>query len=123
MKLTEEAIEILSETRPAWVASANKHGQPNVSPRGSFRVLDDEHVYFADLASPRTTENLLENPQIALMVLDLTKGLGCRIWGRAEVLSEGGLFDSVNADLASRNRRANHVILVTVDDFVVMKGK
>ena len=63
-KLSEEAKKIISEVHPAQVATANKDGKPNVSAKGSFRVLDDEHVIFADLNSPRTVANLRENPQI-----------------------------------------------------------
>ena len=64
-KLNEAAKKIISEFGPALIATASKAGKPNVSPKGSFRVLDDEHVIFANIASPRTMVNLKENPQLS----------------------------------------------------------
>ncbi len=46
-KLTEEAKKLIGETGPALVATASKDGKPNVSLKGSFRVLDDEHIIIA----------------------------------------------------------------------------
>ena len=53
-KLTEEAKKAIGAIRPAFVATASKTGKPNVSAKGSLRVLDDEHVLFTDINSPRT---------------------------------------------------------------------
>jgi hypothetical protein len=39
-------------------------GKPNLSPKGSLKVWDDETVVFADIASPGTMRNLLTNPFI-----------------------------------------------------------
>ncbi len=44
-KLSEEVKKIINEVRPAMVATAGKDGKPNVSPRGSFQVLDDEYCW------------------------------------------------------------------------------
>ena len=43
IKLTEEAKQIIGEFGPALVATASKDGNQNISPKGSFRVLDGEH--------------------------------------------------------------------------------
>ena len=91
--LSAEAKAIIAETHPGLVASADGSGRPNVSAKGSFRVLDDEHVLFADVNSPRTIANLLENPQVSAMVFDPATRHGCRVWGKAEVLDSGELFD------------------------------
>ena len=69
-ELSTEAKKIISEFGPALIATASKEGKPNVSPKGSFRVLDDEHVIFANIASPRTIANLKENPQLTAIMLD-----------------------------------------------------
>ena len=75
-KITEEAREMIERFSPALVATAGRDGRPNVSPKGSFRVLDEEHVVFADIASPRTMANLRENPKIAAIVFDPSQGGG-----------------------------------------------
>ncbi|MDA8217479.1 MAG: pyridoxamine 5'-phosphate oxidase family protein [Dehalococcoidales bacterium] len=117
--LSVEAKSAIAEIHPGLIATADASGKPNVSAKGTFRLLDDEHVLFADVNSPRTIANLLENPQVSTIVLDPATRRGCRIWGRAEVLDSGELFDGVNQGLAARNLQAKHVVLISVDDFAV----
>ncbi|MFC2035791.1 pyridoxamine 5'-phosphate oxidase family protein [Chloroflexota bacterium] len=117
-KLNEEAKKIISEVHPALVATASTDGKPNVTPIGSFQVLDDEHVVFTDVASPRTIANLRENPQISVIVFDAAKRKGCRIWGRCEILDSGELFDRFAATLAQRNMEVRNVAKVTVEEVV-----
>ena len=115
-KLTEEAKKIIGEFGPALLATASKDGKPNVSPKGSFRVLDDEHVVFANISSPRTMANLKENPQLTAILFDRSTRKGCRIWGKAEILDNGELFDSLAAEYAPRNMKIKNVVKVAVDE-------
>jgi len=118
-KLSEEAKKAIGELGPALIATASKDGKPNVSPKGSFRVLDDEHVIFADIASPRTMANLRENPQLSAIVFDPSTRKGCRIWGKAvEILDSGDLFDTVSAQFASRGMKIKHIVKVAVDEMI-----
>jgi hypothetical protein len=115
-KLTEEAKKAIGEIRPSFVATASKTGKPNVSAKGSLRVLDDEHLLFADIASPRTIANIKENPQVAIICLDAVGRKGCRIWGRGEIFSSGELFDKTVAEFASRNMKVKDVVKVVVEE-------
>ena len=117
-KLTEEAKKIISELGPGLIATASKDGKPNISPKGSFRVLDDEHVVFADIASPRTMLNLRENPQISVIVFDRATRKGCRIWGRAEILDSGDLFDAISTEFAPRGMKVKHLVKVSIEEAV-----
>lgn len=119
VKLSEEAKQKLTY-RPSLVATANKAGKPNVSTKWSVRVLDDEHVVFADLDSPRTVANLKENPQVAIFCIDLTTRNGCRVWGKGEIISSGPLYDKVAADLADiiRGRKINNIIKISVEEVI-----
>ncbi len=116
VKLTEEAKKAIGEIRPSLVATAGKTGKPNVSAKGSLRVLDDDHVMFLDIASPRTVANIKENPQVAIICLDAAARKSCRIWGRGEVLSSGELFDQVVAEFAGRNMTVRNVVKVAVEE-------
>ena len=81
-----------------------------------MRVLDDEHVIFADVASPRTIANIKDNGQVAIICLDAATRKGCRMWGKGEILSSGELFDKVSAEMAARNMKPKHVVKVAVDE-------
>jgi len=117
MKLTEELKKLIAEGMPAMVATADRTGRPNVSPKGSLRVLDDETLCFGDVASPRTTANLKENPKISILFFNPASRKGCRIWGRAEVLNSGPLFDQVARDTMERRRTlVKNVIRITVEE-------
>ena len=115
-KLSEEAKKIIGEFGPALIATASKEGKPNVSPKGSFRVFDDEHVIFANIASPRTMVNLKENPQLTAIVFDRSTRKGCRIWGQAEIIDSGEFFDSVSAEFAPMGMKVKHLVNVTVEE-------
>ena len=117
-KLTEEAKQLIKEYGPGLIATASKDGRPNVSAKGSFKVLDDEHVIFADTRSPRTTANLKENPYVAAMVFDRSTKKGCRIWGKAEVLDSGDLFDTISAEYTANGKKLNHLIKISIDEVV-----
>ena len=118
-KLSEEAKKAIGELGPSLVATASKDGKPNVAPKGSFRVLDDEHVIFADIASPQTIANLRENPQLSAIVFDAATRKGCRIWGKAvEILDSGNLFDTISAEYASKGMKVKHVVKVKVDEVI-----
>ena len=115
-KLTEGAKKAIGEIRPSLVATASKTGKPNVSAKGSLRVLDDEHLLFADVASPRTIANIKENPQVAVICLDAASRKGCRIWGKGEIITSGEIFNKIAADMASRNMKVKNVVKITVEE-------
>lgn len=118
MKLTEEARNAINTIRPSLVATASKTGKPNVSAKGSLSILDDEHLTFLDVNSPRTVKNIRENPQIAIICLDQATRKGIRVWGKGEIISSGELFDRVLAAQANKNRsrKVNNAVIVTVEE-------
>ncbi len=118
-KLTTEAQKVIGEVHPALVATANRSGKPNVSAKGSLRVLDDEHVVFANVASLRTIANLTENPQVSVLCLDAAQHRSCRIWGKAEVITSGKLFEDIKREFVGRKIDVKNVVTVTVDEVEV----
>ncbi|MDM7998863.1 MAG: pyridoxamine 5'-phosphate oxidase family protein [Dehalococcoidia bacterium] len=118
--MSEEAKRIVSATTPAFVATASKNGRPNVSPKGSFKVIDDEHVAFAEIASPNTIANIRENPQVEVLVFNPDTWGGCRIRGRAEILESGDLVESFRAQFAPMKMRVRSVVKIAVEEVVMM---
>ncbi len=115
-KLSEKVKETIAEIRPGIIATASKDGKPNVSAKGSFRVLDDDHVVFADISSARTIANLRENPNVSILVVHPKSMRGCRIWGKGEILDSGELFEQLSKEFAERNLKVNHVVKITVEE-------
>jgi len=119
-KLSEDVKRIIAATQPAFIATASKNGKPNVSPKGSFKVLDDEHVAFAEIASPNTIANIRENPQVEVMVFSPDTWGGCRIRGKAEILESGELLESFKAQFTPMKMKVRSVIRVAVEEVVIM---
>jgi uncharacterized protein len=86
----------------AWVATATKEGVPNVTPKGTVRVLDDQHVIFADLFSLKTRQNLEQNPRVAVTVIDPATAHGYQVKGTAELVSSGPLYDQMAEELKQK---------------------
>jgi predicted pyridoxine 5'-phosphate oxidase superfamily flavin-nucleotide-binding protein len=59
---------VVLEQRLGFVATVTRDGAPNLSPKGTTTVWDERHLMFADIASPRTIENLASNPSVEINV-------------------------------------------------------
>jgi uncharacterized protein len=121
-KLTEDMKRVVEEQRLAFVATVDADGTPNLSPKGTIAVLDDDHLMFADLASPRTVENLRRNAVLELNVVDPVTRKGYRFKGRGVVHGEGERFEQLMESYAAgrhavaRSReRIRHVIVVELE--------
>ena len=93
--LTDEMKRVVREQRLGYVATVCPDGTPNLSPKGTTDVWDDDHLIFADIRSPRTVANLRHNPVLEVNVVDPLLRKGYRFKGRAEVLTEGSSFEEI----------------------------
>ncbi len=64
--LTEDMKRVIREQPLGYVATVCPDGTPNLSPKGTTTVWDDDHLVFADIRSPRTIANLKQNPSIEI---------------------------------------------------------
>jgi len=102
----------------AWVATASRDGMPNVTPKGSLKLLDEQHVLFADLFSLKTGRNLLENKNVAVTVVDPGTGKGYQIKGTAEIIDSGELFAETSKQMKAVPKDlppVHHVVAITVE--------
>src|SRR5215203_5694772 len=84
---------VVEEQRLGYAATVCPDATPNLSPKGTTAVWDDDHLIFADIRSPRTVENLRHNPAIEINVVDPISRKGYRFKGTGTVLTEGTQFD------------------------------
>ena len=84
---------VVLEQRLGSVATVTPEGRPNLSPKGTTTLWDEEHLMFADLASPGTIENLATNPHVEINVVDPILRKGYRFKGTAAVHTSGQMFD------------------------------
>ena len=94
VKIPADLQEFL-KGKQGWVATASKSGVPNVSIKGTLRMLDDQHLIFADLFSMKTRKNLSENPVAAIMVFEAESKRGYMFKGATEQIASGPLYDEM----------------------------
>ncbi len=118
------AVKIPSEVQPfltgkeGWVATASRDGVPNLSIKGSLRMLDDEHLVFADINSKKTRHNLEENPRVAVMVYDAATRKGYMIRGAAELMASGPIYEQTSAAIKKAMPQlppVQYVVRITVE--------
>ena len=118
-RLTKDMKRVIREQRLGYVATVCPDGTPNLSPKGTTTVWDDDHLVFADIRSPRTIANLKQNPSIEINVVDWFTRKGYRFKGIATVLESGPLFDELvsfygKQGLSDAPRRIQCVVMVEV---------
>lgn len=101
-KLSDEMKELVERQRLGFVATVCPDGTPNLSPKGTVCILDDEHLIFADIRSPGTVSNLRTNPNVEVNVVDHFVRKGYRFKGTAQVLETGADFARYVAFFSNR---------------------
>jgi uncharacterized protein len=114
--LTPDMKRIIEEQRLGFVATADLDGIPNVSPKGTFIVLDDKRIAFGEIRSPGTIRNLRANPRIEVNFVDPFVRKGYRFSGTAAVVERGnGAYEALlghfRGPLAQRMRA---IVTITV---------
>jgi uncharacterized protein len=87
--LTDDMKRVVNEQQLGFCATVCPDGSPNLSPKGSTRVWDDDHLFFADICSPQTVANLRAGSLIEVNVVDPFVRKGYRFKGRAVICEPG----------------------------------
>ena len=136
--LTEDMKRVIREQRLGFYATVCEDGSPNLSPKGTTHVLDDDHLFFADIRSPQTVANIRRGSLVEVNVVDPFVRKGYRFKGPAVVhgrgaslyveglqrLREAGstLVDRVNAIVVIEVREARAVVSPVYDDGIVTEA-
>jgi predicted pyridoxine 5'-phosphate oxidase superfamily flavin-nucleotide-binding protein len=108
---------VVEEQRLGFVATVCADGTPNLSPKGTTAVWDDDHLVFANIRSPGTIANLQRNPSVEVNVVDPFARKGYRFKGSASVLESGPLYDRAIKFYRDRGSRVDvirEIVLIRV---------
>lgn len=116
-KLDADMQSLVRRTILCFAATINGDGSPNLSPKSTLIVHDDDHLLFANIASPRTVANLRLDPRIEINCVDIFSRRGYRFTGHASVRSAGDpIYDEFAAAL-----RAEHGDAIPIHDAVLVR--
>ena len=123
---------VVEEQRLGFVATVCPDGTPNLSPKGTTAVWDDDHLAFANIRSAGTLANLRTNPAVEVNVVDPIVRKGYRFKGPATVHEPGSdrheaglalmraagssLVDRVRAIVVVDVREARPIVSPAYDD-------
>jgi predicted pyridoxine 5'-phosphate oxidase superfamily flavin-nucleotide-binding protein len=123
--LDDDMKRVVREQRLGYVATVCPDGTPNLSPKGTTAVWDDDQLVFLDIASPGTVANIeAGRPVVEVNVVDPIRRKGYRFKGRAVVHRGGALFEDIlrwyERERGSDTSRVNSVVLVRVEQTALL---
>lgn len=117
LKISNEIKQFLEHQKLGFVATVSQNNAPNVSPKGTIMVWDDENLVFADIKSPQTMSNLEKNPLVEINVVDPILRKGYRFKGKSRILKDSDEFSQIlrRYEEMGIKSKINAVVKVKVD--------
>jgi uncharacterized protein len=118
--LDADMRRVIDEQRLGFVATVCPDGTPNLSPKGTTAVWDDDHLVFAHLYSAQTVANIEGgHPVVEVNVVDPILRKGYRFKGPAVVHRDGDVFEAGCRFFHERSgmepSRIQAVVVITVE--------
>src|SRR6476660_2983394 len=118
--LNQDMQRVVTEQRLAYVASVCPDGTPNLSPKGTTAVWDDEHLVFAHIHSRQTAANIeAGHAVVEINVVDPILRKRYRFYCSAGVHREGPVYESGVRFYQERSGltrdRIEAVVLITIE--------
>lgn len=115
-KLTQDMKDMIA-AQQVFHATVSADGQPNIAPKRSTRVLDDETLIFSEGTGGATMRNILDGSKISAAVVDREAITGYRFVGTPEFQSSGPLFDQAAEMSAQQGRpKPKGVVLLHIEE-------
>jgi len=114
--ITREIKNFLNLQKLGYVATVSSDGKPNISPKGTIIGWSSEILAFADIRSPDTMKNLIDNPNVEINVIDPLLRKGYLFQGTARILQDGTLYREILNHYRQNGIKSpiNSIILVDV---------
>ena len=119
VKLTEEMKNLMAK-QLAYVASVGSDGMPNIGPKRTMRIYDDSTLVYNENTGKHTLENIKANGRVAVAYVDWEKLDGYRFVGKAELITEGKVFDE--ALEAAKGKAPKAVVLIHIEEIYTLKS-
>jgi len=116
--LTDDMRAVIQSAHLCFAATVTQGGMPNLSPKGTIRVWDEHHLFFLDIASPATRENLRHNPYMEINVVEHLSRRGYRFFGRAELHHSDPVYEEARRKVFEEEKTeypVKHVVLLQVE--------
>ena len=119
--LNASAVACIEQVRLGFVASVTSGGRPYVSPKGTFVVLDEHKIAFAEIRSPGTISNIGHSPDVEVNFVGSFRRKGWRMRGVTQILRWGSadfeeIFRKWNALWGDLSARIWAIVVIKVNE-------
>ncbi|GAA0632487.1 pyridoxamine 5'-phosphate oxidase family protein [Bifidobacterium pullorum] len=94
MAMLTEEMKTFIENNLAWVATVSKDGEPDLGPKMSTYVIDDNHIAYHERTAGQMYRNLLDGSPLVIAVANLAEKKGYRFRGTVTLHTEGEIYDA-----------------------------
>lgn len=124
--LTQRMKAILEKQRLGFVATVCEDGTPNLSPKGTFVIVDDKTIAFGEIRSPGTIGNLRHRSAVEVNFVDPMIRKGFRAKGVATLHARGSDIYAAHRHRFDRwgalADRIQHVVLIEISAAVPLSS-
>ena len=86
--INSEVKKYIDKSVLCWLATSSKQNEPNVSPKEIFTYKDDTTLLIANLASPNSVSNIMDNPNVCVSFVDIFIQKGFKVKGIATLIDK-----------------------------------
>jgi uncharacterized protein len=117
--LTVDMKRVVNDQQLGFHATVCPDGSPNLSPKGSTRVWDDDHLFFGEICSPATITNIRAGSLVEVNVVDPFVRKGYRFKGPASIHEPGSAdfskgLERLRAAGATLTDRVKAIVVIEV---------
>jgi hypothetical protein len=117
--LNDDMKRVVIERRLEFVARVNKSCTPNLSPKGTMMVCNDDSIMFAKICSPQSIANLKRNTAAEINFVDSISRKDYRFKSRLRLVSPSDdEYDELSGRSASwgpLTERVNAVVILEIE--------
>ncbi len=111
-KLTQEMKDMVAEQQ-CFIGTVNADGTPNVAPKRSTRVLNDESLIFTEGTGGNTYANIKRGSKVSVAVVNRDIVDGYRFIGEAVLQDSGDLYDKA-AEMSAKMGRPKPLAVAVI---------
>lgn len=126
-KLTEEMKALLEPINGfskelCVIATVREDGVPNIGPKRTCRVYDDETLIFNENTAGEIMKNIKRGSKVAVAVIDRPKLDGYRFIGTAEVHESGKYFDECVKWAEGKLGAPKAAVVIKIEEIYTLKS-
>lgn len=104
-------------------ATTSREGIPDIGPKRSLRVYDDQTLIYNENTGGQTLRNLKDGSKIAVVVIDRPALDGYRFLGNAEICQEGPAYNNAVAFAANNGMKPPLcAVLIHIEEIFTLKS-